>query len=108
MHLYIPTMDATLVEFSPDGRVRLNTDEWHAPSVQERRAIIHAAQEASDALQEVLGTPDADLETGVVAVAEGGVSEEPMPVTADDLSAMLDAARRELLELNELLRVLDG
>jgi hypothetical protein len=54
MHLYIATMDATLVEFSPDGRVRLDNDEWVAPSVQERRAIIHAATEALEDLKDLL------------------------------------------------------
>ena len=54
MHLYIETMNATLVEFSPDGRVRLDNDDWMMPSVQERRAIIHAATEALEDLKELL------------------------------------------------------
>jgi hypothetical protein len=56
MHLYIKTMDATLVEFSPDGRVRLDNEDWVTPSVQERRAIIHAAKEALEDLTELLQT----------------------------------------------------
>lgn len=60
MRLYIETMDATLVEFSPDGRVRLDNDEWLKPSVQERRAIIHAAKDAFEDLKELLQI----LETG--------------------------------------------
>ena len=56
MHLYIKTMDATLVEFDPDGRVRLENDEWVKPSVQERRAIIHAAKEEVEDLKELLDT----------------------------------------------------
>ena len=54
MHLYIKTMDATLVEFAPDGRVRLDNEEWGKPSVQERRAIIHAAKEELEDLKELL------------------------------------------------------
>jgi acyl-CoA reductase-like NAD-dependent aldehyde dehydrogenase len=56
MHLYIPTMDATLVEFAPDGRIRFDNEEWVAPSVQERRAIIHAAKEALEDLNDLLQT----------------------------------------------------
>jgi acyl-CoA reductase-like NAD-dependent aldehyde dehydrogenase len=54
MHLYIETMDATLVEFAPDGRVRLDNEDWARPSVQERRAIIHAAEEQIENLKELL------------------------------------------------------
>jgi hypothetical protein len=57
MRLYIETMDATLVEFSPDGRIRFDDNEvWVTPSVQERRAIIHAAKEALDDLTDLLQT----------------------------------------------------
>ena len=54
MHLYIETMDATLVEFSPEGRVRFDNEEWVTPGVQDRRAIIHAAQEMIADLTELL------------------------------------------------------
>jgi hypothetical protein len=57
MRLYIQTMDATLVEFSPDGRIRFdNEDSWVMPTVQERRAVIHAAKEALDDLTDLLQT----------------------------------------------------
>jgi hypothetical protein len=56
MRLYIATMDAVLVEFSPDGRVRLDNDEWSRPTVQERRAIIHAATSEVASLQELIET----------------------------------------------------
>ena len=56
MRLYIRTMDATLVEISPDGRVRFDNEDWVTPGVQERRAIIHAAKEAIDDLTELLQT----------------------------------------------------
>lgn len=54
MRLFIPTMDAFLVEFDNDGRVRLEKDGWSAPSVQERRAIIHAAKDELENLKELL------------------------------------------------------
>ena len=54
MHLYIETMDAVLVEFAPDGRVRLDNEQWTTPSVQERRAIIHAAKTELENLKELL------------------------------------------------------
>ncbi len=54
MKLYVETMDATLVEVASDGRVRLENEDWSAPTLQERRAIIHAAQEELAALGELL------------------------------------------------------
>ena len=57
MRLYIATMDAVLVEFAADGRVKLaDDDRWIQPSVQERRAIIHAAQAELESLKELLET----------------------------------------------------
>ena len=56
MRLYIATMDATLVEFDAEGRVMFESGEWAKPSVQERRAIIHAAQSELDNLKELLET----------------------------------------------------
>jgi acyl-CoA reductase-like NAD-dependent aldehyde dehydrogenase len=54
MRLFIPTMDAFLVEFDPDGRIRLDNEAWATPSVQERRAIIHAAKDELENLKELL------------------------------------------------------
>jgi acyl-CoA reductase-like NAD-dependent aldehyde dehydrogenase len=54
MYLYIETMDAFLVEVAPDGRIRFDNEEWARPSVQERRAIIHAAQDEIENLKELL------------------------------------------------------
>ena len=51
----MPTMDAVLVEFDADGRVRFEKDQgWSTPSVQERRAIIHAAKDQLETLKELL------------------------------------------------------
>ena len=50
----VETMDATLVEFSADGRVRFDNEDWVTPGVQERRAIIHAAKEEVAELTDLL------------------------------------------------------
>jgi acyl-CoA reductase-like NAD-dependent aldehyde dehydrogenase len=47
-------MEAFVVEFDSDGRVRLEDEEWAKPSVQERRAIIHAAKDELESLKELL------------------------------------------------------
>ena len=47
-------MDAFLVEFDSDGRVRLENEGWSTPSVQERRAIIHAANDELENLKELV------------------------------------------------------
>ena len=54
MRLFVRTMDAVLVEFDSAGRVRFDGEEWTKPSVQERRAIIHAAQDEIEHLKELL------------------------------------------------------
>ena len=54
MHLYIDTMDSVLVEFAPDGRVRLEHEEWVTPTLQETRAILHAAHTDLENLSELI------------------------------------------------------
>ena len=54
MKLFVPTMDAFLVEFDETGRIRFDNEDWSMPSVQERRAIIHAAKDQLDHLRELL------------------------------------------------------
>ena len=57
MKLYVEPMDATVVDVDHDGRVRLEStegDDWFSPSLQERRAIIYAAQQELAALTELL------------------------------------------------------
>ena len=54
MKLYVETMDASVVDVAADGRVRLDDEDWSQPTLQERRAIIHAAQEEMLALGELL------------------------------------------------------
>ena len=54
MKLYVETMDAVVVDVNADGTVRLEHEEWSQPTLQERRAIIHAAEQELAALQELL------------------------------------------------------
>ena len=54
MRLYVAPMDATVVEVSGDGRVRFENEEWTTPTLQERRAIIYAAEIEVAALQELM------------------------------------------------------
>ena len=54
MKLYVEQMDATLVEVGADGRVRLEDEDWSQPTLQERRAIIYAAQTQIGELQELI------------------------------------------------------
>jgi hypothetical protein len=56
MRLYVETMDAVVVEFGEDGRVRFESGEWVKPTVQERRAIIHSAERELESLEELLET----------------------------------------------------
>jgi hypothetical protein len=54
MRLYVGPMDAVLVEISPDGRVRLENEDWSTPSLQERRAILYAAKNEVEELAELI------------------------------------------------------
>ena len=55
MKLYVEPMDATLVEVDAEGRVRFEKEEgWSTPTVQERRAILYAAQNEIADLTELL------------------------------------------------------
>jgi hypothetical protein len=55
MRLYVEPMNTVVVEVSADGRVRFqDEDEWATPTLQEKRAIIYAAQQELAALTELL------------------------------------------------------
>ncbi len=54
MHLYVKPMDAVVVEIDEDGRVRLDGEDWSSPSLQERRAIIYAAKNEVEELNELI------------------------------------------------------
>ena len=54
MKLYVETMEAVLVDFEPDGRVRLEGEDWAGPSGQERRASLHAAEQQINLLRDLV------------------------------------------------------
>jgi len=54
MKLYVSPMDAILVEFESDGRVRLDGEDWSVPTLQERRAILYAAKDQFATLRELI------------------------------------------------------
>ena len=54
MRLYVEAMDADLVEFNQSGKVRFAGEEWSVPTLQERRAILYAAQNQITELQELI------------------------------------------------------
>jgi hypothetical protein len=54
MRLYVEPMNAVLIDVASDGRVRLENEDWSAPTLQERRAIIYAATTEIAALTELL------------------------------------------------------
>jgi hypothetical protein len=62
MRLYVEPMDATVVDVNADGRVRYDekggSEEWSAPTLQERRAIIYAARNEMAALSELIEVLD--------------------------------------------------
>jgi len=58
MKLYVPPMDAVVVEIRDDGYVRLENEEWSNPTLQERRAIIYAAKDELESLKELLEVLD--------------------------------------------------
>ena len=67
MRLYVETMDAVVVEVDENGRVRYEGQgaavpgadgDWTQPSLQERRAIIHAARQEMAGLAELIEALD--------------------------------------------------
>ena len=49
-----------LVDYEPDGRVRLDGEDWSTPTLQERRAILHAVQTELERLQDLVLVLDPD------------------------------------------------
>ena len=56
MKLFVEPMDATVVDVDSDGRVNIENEGWSAPTLQEQRAIIYAAEHEIAALTELLDT----------------------------------------------------
>ena len=54
MHLFVEPMDAFVVEVSADGRMRLENEDWTAPTLQEKRAILYAATNEVEELNELI------------------------------------------------------
>jgi hypothetical protein len=55
LKLYVGPMDSVVVDYDNDGKVQLEgEEEFRAPSLQERRAIIYAARTELAALTELL------------------------------------------------------
>ena len=54
MRLYVEPMDAVLVEFDEQRRVRFDREDWSVPTLQERRAILYAAQNEIAQLTELI------------------------------------------------------
>jgi hypothetical protein len=54
MRLYVETMNAVVIGVASDGRVLLENEDWSTPTLQERRAIIHAATNEVAELTELL------------------------------------------------------
>ena len=54
MKLYVEPMDAVVVEVSADGRMRLENEDWTAPTLQEKRAILYAAKNQVEELNELI------------------------------------------------------
>ncbi len=60
MRLYVETMAAVVVEVTDDGRVRLENEELIVPTLQERRAILYAAQGEIEWLTEIIAILELD------------------------------------------------
>ena len=54
MRLFVEAMNAVLIDVASDGKVRLENEDWSAPTLQERRAIIYSATNEMAALAELL------------------------------------------------------
>jgi hypothetical protein len=59
VRLYVEPMDVVVLEVSDDGRVRLEEEGWVQPTLQERRAILYAAQNELAELNELVAALDA-------------------------------------------------
>jgi hypothetical protein len=53
-------MDAVVVEFDQEGRVRFDNEEWSTPTLQETRAILYAARNEMADLTELVEALDQD------------------------------------------------
>jgi hypothetical protein len=54
MRLFVEPMNVTVTGVDGDGRVNVENEGWTTPTLQERRAIIYAAEQEIAALTELL------------------------------------------------------
>jgi hypothetical protein len=64
MKLFVETMDATVVDVDGEGRVYIQHEGWSMPTLQERRAIIYAAQKEMAELTEAIDVLQRDRASG--------------------------------------------
>jgi hypothetical protein len=60
MRLFVEPMNATVVDIDADGRVHIEDEGWSTPTLQEKRAILYAAEHEMAALadlREILQKP---------------------------------------------------
>ena len=53
MKLFVEPMNATVVDVDNDGRVNIEDEGWTTPTLQEKRAILYAAEHEMAALAEL-------------------------------------------------------
>ena len=53
MKLFVEPMNATVVDVDSDGRVNIENEGWTTPTLQEKRAILYAAEHEMTALAEL-------------------------------------------------------
>ena len=53
MKLFVEPMNATVVDVDSDGRVNIEGEGWTTPTLQEKRAILYAAEHEMAALDEL-------------------------------------------------------
>ena len=54
MKLFVEPMNAIVIDVDRDGRVRLENEDWMEPTLQEKRAILYAAELELTALAELV------------------------------------------------------
>ncbi len=54
MRLFVEPMNATVTDMDADGRVHIENEGWATPTLQEKRAILYAAEHEMAALSELL------------------------------------------------------
>ena len=53
MKLFVEPMNATVVDVDDHGRVNIENEGWTTPTLQEKRAILYAAEHEIAALEEL-------------------------------------------------------